>query len=539
MGFRSWLSGEEPGPVGVPIREMNAADVVTAAALPIFGEAARNLYSDKYDLDRSLSLILNSDDGISVQAWHFYKTVPELHYLASLLANNLSKVDLYAAKVVNGEPERLDAGHPASKKLAEWAGGKQGQSEMLGRIATHLIVVGDSVLIGPSDGVGLPYPFDSWRVFSAGEVYSSGGKVFVRTTNSGLGYKDQPVPDGADVIRIWKPAPDAYWKADSAVMAAFGVLGEIELLDAHIRSTALSRLRGAGLLAIPEEITLPGSEEAVEGEESDPFIRSLVEVMALAIKDPASAAALVPIIIRGPAEFIDKIQHFDFSTLFDSQVVTLRDAAIRRLALGLDAPPEILLGSSDASSWSMWQVASATIESHIKPLGHLISGSLTAGGILSEWDAEGVVVWADFSGLRVVTDLGADLQAAHDRGLISDEAFVRELGLNTADMPTAKQTEYQLLVDLVKNNPGLAGWAVGVLKDDFKIPFSSLPPEAQAPAPAPAPVAIGPGPGEAPGAVGTAPVIPGDRSQEKQKGNPPTAAEIKGNGRNTPGGNGA
>lgn len=530
MGFMDWLRGEEPQDIGVPIRAA-AEDVVTAAALPLLGENARELYSDKYDLDRSLSLILNSGDGVSEQAWHFFRTVPELHYLATLLANSVSKVDLFAARLENGEPVRLDAGHPASKKLAEWAGGHQGQSEVLGRIATHLVVVGDSVLIGPADGVDLPYPFDAWRVFSAGEVYASSGKVFVRTSNSGLGYKDQQVPDGAEVIRIWKPAPDAYWKADSAVLAAFGVLGEIELLDAHIRSTALSRLRGAGILAIPEEITLPGSEEAVEGEESDPFIRSLVEVMALAIKDPASAAALVPIIIRGPAEFIDKIKHLDFSTLFDAQVVELRDAAIRRLALGLDSPPEILLGSAEASSWSAWQVAASNIDSHVKPLGNLIASSLSAGGILSEWSDEGVVVWADFTELRVITDLGADLQAAHDRGLITDEAFIRELGLNVEEIPGKKEVAYQLLIGLVKSkDPVLSPWAVEELKKSHGVPFESLPEQG-------GDSGTGGG-GNASGIAdtGQAPVIPGKRSAAKQDGAPPTAKEIASNGRNEPGG---
>lgn len=296
------------------------------------------------------------DTGITSLAWHFWSRIPELRYTSRYIANALSVATLYVGEADNSgsPPKRLPASHPANDLMADFAGGTVGQSDLLDRLGLHLTVAGDSVLIGPREGApnNLEPPFNQWKVYSTDEAYARNGKIYLRMPGNA---KEVQIPSGTMAIRIWRPHPRQWWDSESPVKGSFSVLRELDLLDQHVHASAVSRLAGAGLLGIPDEIDLPSSDMENEGTEIDRFVALLTEVMGLAIKNRECAAALVPIILRGPAEYISKIQHFDFSTAFSEQVPELRMGAIRRLALGMDVPPEILLGSAQSTSWSAWQ----------------------------------------------------------------------------------------------------------------------------------------------------------------------------------------
>lgn len=75
-------------------------------------------------------------------------------------------------------------------------------------------------------------------------------------------------------------------------------------------------------------------------------------VAETALKDPESAAATVPILLELPGDAIDKMEHFRFESSFDEMAIKLREEAIRRFALGLEVPAEILLGLGDINHWS-------------------------------------------------------------------------------------------------------------------------------------------------------------------------------------------
>lgn len=519
----------------------NSGDHLTAAALPLYP------YSPlKSDYNRTLDYIINARDGADMVAWGYFKTIPELHYLVSLVANALSMVRLYVGEVDSSDPDNpkpVGPRHPANDLLRNFAGGDQGQSELMMRLATHLVVAGDSIAIGPNPAFptsDLPYPFDEWRVYGTGEVQSRNNIIYVKGPN----YRTEPIPEGTMAVRIWKQNPIEWWKSDSPVKAAFGVLREIELLNAHIHATAISRQKGSGILCIPEELTLPGDEIEVEGEDADPFVRVLTEIMSIAIKNPDSAAALVPIIIRGPGEFLKDLHLVDFHTKFDDMVPQLRDNALRRLALGMDSPPEILLGSEASASWSMWQISEAQLRLHLKPLAHLICSSLTVGWLRPALDyiempaatranSNNLVIWPDFSQLHIRPDVGKDAESLFADHLISEDAFRHILGLGDNEAPSKKELAYQILLELLKS-PQYTPYAVKALSDNYGIPLPAIEeiatktgiveggqgdattPKATPMAP-PAPAeGAPPAPPEAKPTIGTAPKIPGDRSVAKQ-----------------------
>lgn len=500
---------------------------LTSAAMVLQTKGQNSLLYNSQVIDYLTNSVA---DGNSHLAWYYYSKIPELRYTCRYIANALSVATLYVGiENPEGDPIRLPEGHPASELLRNFAGGSTGQSDLLDRLGLHLTVVGDSVLIGPVDGASLPAPFDQWRVYSTEEVSARSGDIYVQFPGNA---REVRIPDGAIAIRVWRPHPRLWWDADSPVKGSFSVLRELDLLDQHVHASAVSRLAGAGLLGIPDELDLPNGDMDIEGTEVDKFVAMLTEVMGLAIKNRECAAALVPIILRGPAEYIDKIQHFDFSTSFSEQVPELRLGAIRRLSLGMDVPPEVLLGSADSTSWSAWQTDESTLRVHLVPLLQLIASSLTHGWLrpalesipmsdAQREEASKIVVHFDVSKLKIRQDISGDAQAMYDRFEIDADAMRKALGYSADSAPTKEELAFQVALKLVaSNDPALTAYAIEVLREEFGV--SKLP---KADSLNPAPEA-GPGPGAPPGPASpeTTPVkgpLPGERSQNKQTSPPP------------------
>lgn len=466
--------------------------------------------------------------GLTDLAWHYWQRIPELRYTTRYVANALSVATLYIGESNSdgSSPDRLPEGHPANDLLEEFAGGTAGQSELLDRLALHLTVAGDSVLIGPMDGSGgAEPPFDQFRVYSTEEVYSRNGKIYLRFPGNSL---EKLVPPGVTSIRIWRPHPRLWWDADSPVKGSFSVLRELDLLDQHVHASAISRLAGAGLMVIPDEIDLPNADMEIEGTEIDRFVALLTEVMGLAIKNRESASALIPIILRGPAEYIDKIQHYDFSTAFSEQVPELRMGAIRRLALGMDVPPEILLGSAQSTSWSSWQVDESTLRVHLIPMLQLIASSLTVGWLrptleslpLTEAQREQIpnlVVHFDVSNLKIRQDVSGDAQALYDRLEIDADALRMATGYSRDSVPDNKELAKQILFKLVTgSDTSMMTYAIKALRDSFDIDLLPEPPD-----PSTGNEGMGRPEENKPTTTEVSGPLPGKRSQAKQVSPPP------------------
>src|SRR5690606_39153276 len=101
--------------------------------------------------------------------------------------------------------------------------------------------------------------------------------------------------------------------------------------------------------------------------------------MSTAISDRSSAASFTPLVLTVPGDQADKFRHISFSTPFDKETQKLRDEAIRRLALGQDAPPEILLGMGSLNHWGAWLTREDTVTTHIEPPLAMLCDSLTTG----------------------------------------------------------------------------------------------------------------------------------------------------------------
>jgi hypothetical protein len=175
-----------------------------------------------------------------------------------------------------------------------------------------------------------------------------------------------------------------------------------------------------------------------------------------------------------PGEFIDKIKHISFSTPFDAQVRELMEDAIKRLALGLDMPPEVLTGMSGVNHWTAWQVEETAITLHIEPNAEIVCNALTESWLRPALEAEGydpdtAIVWYDTTDLQVPPDKSGNATAAYDRLQMSAASYLREQGFSVEDQPDEAEFKQRVLLDTAKGAPALAPKmlaAAGILDED-------------------------------------------------------------------------
>ena len=398
-------------------------------------------------------------DGWQAQAWQFYDTVGELRYVIQWIASALSRCTLVASDIgPDGHPTGFTEDQTVIDLVAEIAGGPAGQAAMLGRLATFLSVPGDGyVVILYQEGR------EEWHVLSREEVKKrADGKIEVLLANETVILD----PDTDSVTRVCKPHPRNARETDSPVRAALPILREIIRLGQHIETTAKSRLVGAGILFVPNEMSLPPAEAPV-AEPVDPdapglpplspeeeptathratpadLSDAIIETASIAIEDPGSAAAATPIVVGVPADYIGKVQHFKFGLDWADTVLQLRTSAIHRLALAVDVPPEVLTGTGGMNHWGSWQVEESAIKIHIEPLLTLICDRLTDSLLRPVLEARGLgehadnhCIWFETSRLTQRPNRGPEALNLWDRGLINDQVVVREHGYDPdADMP--------------------------------------------------------------------------------------------------------
>lgn len=369
-------------------------------------------------------------------AWQFYDTIPEYHYAVSWMAAVTSRAVLQIQSDADGSA--ITTG-PAVDALDDLFGGTDYHGEMLRQLAVHLTVAGDCYVVA----VERPGRPAKWSIRTPSDISSDG--VNWRIGQSELVPKSQAV-----VIRIWKPHPRKPSMADSPSRAVLPILSEIAGLTKHVFAQIDSRLAGAGILFIPDDIDFATQQVQVGSGDEDSVTQSadglqgfadeLAATADTAIKDQASAAALTPIIAQVNSESIKNIKYVTFWTPLEQAAQTLRQEAIGRLAIGMDMPPEVLLGTGDLSHWNAWSVEEAAIKAHVEPFLQVITSSLTEGYLdpLLVNEAPELLdeqmIGADTSELRLRPNRSQEAMELNDRGILSDAAVVRENGFDEGDM---------------------------------------------------------------------------------------------------------
>lgn len=410
------------------------------------------------------------------EAYRHYGICGEARFAANYFGHSLSKTSLHAAIPTGEDLQRAAEGSTAEQAMKALFNGSHGQAQMLTALGIHLTVAGDCYLVGRTIGdaerpeTGITADIDGkdvWEVVSIQEMHVTGNKW---TIKYGSGMNDVELDDDAVVIRIWRPHPARRIEADSPFRSLLPVLSEIEWLTKHIFAQCSSRLAGAGLLFLSQGMSFPPPPE-VDGKpqqfanEAEQFTLTLADAMISTLEDPSLPSSHVPTIVTAPGEEIQYAKLMHFWSDLDEKALEMRQDAIHRFALGMDFPPEKLLGmssnggtgggtSNGVSHWGAWQIDEDTITLHIEPMLELIVNALTVGYLRPALDGndEGAVVRYDTTNLRLRPDRSAEAIELWDRMVLSTKAMLREVGFDETDMPDEAEVTRRIMLKVASGS---------------------------------------------------------------------------------------
>lgn len=434
--------------IRIPARDSSSSSVLVAAAKTIT-DATPGIESLRRSGRKS------SSDAWQNDIWDLYDVVPEFHSACTWVGNLLSKAVLVVRQ--NGKPT---TNQHALDALASLFGGPEGQAEMLRLLGVNFTAAGEAHIVGTPGRAGKP---DTWRVIASIQIDGD--------NSENLKIEGAEPPPGTICTRIWRVHPARSDESDPPARALMPVLAQSHRLTMVVNAQSDSRLKGSGILFVPQELEMPSipvtAMDEDTGEEStsmqavsvaDGFTQRLIKIAKRAIQNPDSAAASVPLVIAAPGEYLEKVQWIDFFTGFDAEVKELRKEARERIGIGMDMPPEALEGVGDMNHWGAFTVDDAAVKIHTEPLLEIITSSLTTGYLHGYLQAKNVPDWetftfeADTSKLRARPNRSKEALELYDRGALSLEALLREVGFDPEnDSPDAREQAMFWLRQIAKN----------------------------------------------------------------------------------------
>lgn len=383
--------------------------------------------------------------GWETEAVEFYDIVPELRYGISWIAQSASRARLIVAR----EPEHpaedpipVDEDAMESAPLYELAPTQPEQSTLIESIVTLLKLVGRWRLVGFDDPITR---HRRWCVVSEREYSDVGADVAFRH------------PDTCEHMRLsrdlvwsipmWRPHPIWSHKADSPVRSLIDTLHELVDLSGHVQTAARSRLAGAGLLLMPSSLkpVAPGQTTGTNPPNGDPAMRALMRTAQASFNNPQDVSRHLPTIFQGQQEALNSVRHLTLETPFDERVDDLRRSAIRRIAIGLDIPPEVIVGMGELNHWTAYQVSADAQKVNIAPTLQFVCQQLTRKYLRPALKAlnvdgyENYMIWYDDTAMTLGPNRTPEAIEAYNIGLINGDAARGVLGFGPADAPAPGQ----------------------------------------------------------------------------------------------------
>lgn len=522
-----------------------------SAPRPITAAAVQIAINDKGEVERFKQRRTGGSSDWQSEAWEYYDAIGEIKYAFNLVASVVSRIRLYAAAVDNPAESPVPVHNSdvveqrlasaAERALARLDSAYGGQAGLLRDAALNLSVSGECYLVQFPARAGSGTP-ESWDIRSTDElqvdaknqyliiprrdVVTSGGK------NAAAALK---LPNTSFVGRIWRAHPRYSEEADSSMRGLLDLCAELLLLNRTFRATARSRLN-AGALYLPDGLSVAASPDPdypyddenelnpgmTAEEAADEFEDQLIDAMTTPIRDEDSASAVVPLIIRGPAELGDRIKQFKFERSFDPSLAQRADRVLERILQGLDVPKDVVTGLANVKYSNALQIDEALYKAHIEPLMLIIVDALTVmylrPALLSagfrEEDVKRVCLWYDPSQVATRNDRAADADSGFDRMAISFDTWRRAHGFSSADAPEAKEVALRLLMEKGSISPELTQQMINMISPEIMNKIREV---QQAESVAPVPPEIEQILNQAAGAPASAPETPTPTQEQPQQ----------------------
>lgn len=480
----------------------------------------------------------NIRDNWQRDAYVYADEIGEVGFVMNLQANTGAQCalvpqefDLELKEWLVTEDERALRVHSA------FVGPQGGTPELVRRAFLHLGIAGEALLLGtPSEEIDAEYALH-WEFLSPEELVTPRGGDTVRKVDGGGGIK---VGEDAYVARVFRSHPLYSALADSPLRRVLSICRDVIRLSQMMSAQVDSRL-AAGIFYVPEEITFATDSDpnldgvANTGDEADElstveqFLLQLSEHLKAPVEDRTSSSALVPLLMRGPAELFGSMGLIDVARELDKYAQELRREALGRLAAGLDIDPAIMEGKGSLNHWTAFQVDAEFVTKQVRPTGDLLARALTEVYLrqmlmtfedMTPNDARKFRWVFDPSKIMARTDEAASARVLHTEGVISDEALRGANGFDDSDKPDEEETERRYAEQVFLRNPQMMGPVVAPVLGIEDWAWDELPDPA-----------AGGGPGAGGGAAGPSGLPPlGSLEQGGPMSQRGSSADVEGTG---------
>lgn len=429
--------------VKIPTPVSNASTTLTAAASnsrprkPIPAAFDRNIIAQPWQ----------------VEAYRQYNVNPVANYSVNLFASiaGRAEIGISKAQTLNRIPEWVNEG-PAVQLLAEIAPTVRDRARLIRDYMKHRTIAGECYLITrpkqATDPAGVgTRGGDIWEIVAVTELQKTGEVWRVRFDNEQwIDLREDDV-----VRRFWTPSPENRREATSPFRPLLETLAEIEYLNAHIRSQVKSRLVSGGVWFLPNNMTFPEPPpELVEGgadalSKMNDAERFLTSLYSAASEELDGEDVAFPAVVLADPEALDKVDQsklIRFADKLDEVAMNMRADRVRAFALGMNMPPEQILGSSglavtdsggsagSVNHWGVWANEEQTISAHVEPALDDLCADLTSN-VLRAVDIEiEEVVGYNTASLRLKQDRSKEALALNQVGLVNNAAVLRETGFD-------------------------------------------------------------------------------------------------------------
>lgn len=441
-----------------------------------------------------------------IQAWQCYDNVGEVNYAFNYSASVLSRVRMHAAVVISPDSAPIEVtdairiqtdnvgstegtANGIDPRLAQRAirymnlfGGIAGKATMLKAFALNVQVAGECYLTCIDN---------KWKIASTTEIrIDAGGRAVWQPSISTVSIVPRILGEGTPISRIWNQHPRFSADPDSSLRAVLADCEELILLARLMRVAARSRLN-AGLLLIPDTISSAGRDigsnnpdDDVETEEDlDGFEKELFDAITAPIAQEDNAAAVVPVIARGPADEIDKTKYIQFSREVGSDLAARATYVLNRVLQGINAPKELATGMSQSRYSNAQLIDEQSYKALVEPLALMFADAVTDSYLqpllradldIQSWNIPDladqvarIVCWYDPSEVVTSVDQSSAANEGWDRNTLSDSAWRKANGFSDNDAPTDKELAARLMLKQVALAPDL-------VQQMFQLAFPNL-----------------------------------------------------------------
>lgn len=417
--------------MALPTRRAATPRALTAAASRLTARSADGPYMQRMNQPWQL------------RALSYYDAIGEIRFASQFYAKLLSRVRFYPARLLeNGSTEPITDGLPVEilHDIQDPGGGRSRLQYDYGRL---MFVTGEGVLFQTErDGI------QEWRFLWKDEVmYDATAGRWQRVRYDKQMYDP---PQLGTAYRLWMPHPRHSDLPDSPMIAVLDIAEELLLLTMAVRATAVSRTTN-GITLLPSELSPHplGEYEGDEDPQTNIFLDDYIDHMTKQIENPGSAEAAMSFVLEASYDYIDRIRWMaTHDPQTDYAEKELRIEAVKRLATGMDFPPEFLLGLTDANHWSARQVVFDMWRSYGAPVAERFADDIADAVIRPTLRREGydgwenVVVNFDDSQVVIPPDRTEDADKALDRIAIGFEGYRELKGIPESMAPSEEEREF-------------------------------------------------------------------------------------------------